>query len=139
MSQLERSPSTSQTQANGPQLLRCVTCWFSVSKGETSAQCQPETIFLYSTDSSIYPILHHTLSFLPQGVRSFSNRRGLCTRQPIWANRHLTRNRRELAPIPHPRWEPSQKHSSALCNKAKCCRVRLKKNPQTEHVPGTLS
>lgn len=64
MPQLERSPSTSQTQANGPQRVRCVTCWFSVSKGETSTECQPETIFLYSTDSSIYPILRHTLSFL---------------------------------------------------------------------------
>lgn len=61
MSQLERSPSVSQTQANGPQLVKYVTCRFSVSKGETSAQCQPAIIFLYSMDSSIYPILCHTL------------------------------------------------------------------------------
>lgn len=124
MSQLERSPSTSQTQANGPQLVRRVTCWF---KEESGAQCQKETIFLYSTHSSTYPLLHHTFRFLPQGVRPFSNRRGLCTRHPIWAHWSLTGNGTELARIPHPRQQPSQKHSSALYNKAKMLQGTVEK------------
>lgn len=97
-------------------------------------QCQPETTFLRSTDSSIDP------------VPPPSNKVRLLLQKGLGAPDVLARLTGAWLGAAQSQLESHSQAGSPVksipqrsATKQKCCRVWLKKNPQTEHVLGTLS
>lgn len=98
-------------------------------------QCQPETKFLCSRDSGIDSVPPTSTKVRPLLLQKGLSAPDVLTRLTgAWlgaAQSQLESHSQAGSPV-----KSIPQHSAT---KQKCCRVRLKKNPQTEHVLGTLS